>query len=148
MSPIDRRRFLRLLGGAAAAAMLGLAGCSRDQQGTTIAPAASSTVPEPTTATTTTTTTPPPARTPAGTLDALHAVGQAYLLAQSTERSVDALATALGLDPGNLAGLRSRLPEFAATIRDDFAADRAVTADGWRLAVTEGRVAALLFLSE
>lgn len=150
---IDRRRFIRSASATLGFALLWLAGCGRDSSApdtttTSTTPGSTTTGGGTTAGTTTTTEGPTWPRVPAGGLDPLHAVGQAYLTANPGEGSAETLAGHLGIASDGIPGLRGRLGEFATTARDDLGGGRVVTADGWLISVTEGRLCALLMLTE
>lgn len=149
---IDRRQFIRSASATIGFTLLWLAGCGRsssapDTTATSTTPA-STTTGGGTTAGTTTTAGHTWPRTPAGSLDPLHAVGQAYLTAVPGEGSTETLAGHLGIASEGIPGLRGRFGEFATTARDDLGGGRVVTADGWLISITEGRLCALLMLTE
>lgn len=149
---IDRRQFIRSASATIGFTLLWLAGCGRsssapDTTATSTTPA-STTTGGGTTAGTTTTEGPTWRRVPAGGLDPLHAVGQAYLTAVPGEGSTETLAGHLGIASEGIPGLRERLGGFATAARDDLGSGRVVTADGWLISITEGRLCALILLTE
>ena len=76
-------------------------------------------------------------------LPSARAIGAAYLRSRPAN-GLDAAALAAALPAGKtVAELRSAI---AASVRDDFAASRVVTVDGWMLAITEARLCALAYL--
>ena len=85
----------------------------------------------------------PERRSAVGGLHEVYRVGERFLAAYPEERSLETLVDALGTPADDelawLAGLRDQ-------ITDDFADGLTVDVDGWRLARTEARAAALLAL--
>jgi hypothetical protein len=77
--------------------------------------------------------------------DRVRELGAHYRAATPSENSADALRAALSTD-SSLQKPTSKNGSFDAQIRDDFAAGRTVTVDGWVLSVTEARQAALFSL--
>jgi hypothetical protein len=73
-------------------------------------------------------------------LPSARAIGAAYLREHPADAEM--LAADFPTAP-SAADLRSTV---AARIRDDFAASRMVTVDGWMLAITEARLCALTYL--
>jgi hypothetical protein len=74
--------------------------------------------------------------------DLLAVLGRAYLKIAANEASVDSLFERVpGLSRRRPAA--EQLPELQARITSDFARQRTVSIDGWRLARTEARIAAL-----
>ena len=85
----------------------------------------------------------PPRRSDMGGLAELRRIGERYLAAHPEERSRALLVADVG--PVGDDGLAS-FARLRDRVRDDFAARRTVTVDGWLLARTEARAAALLAL--
>ena len=141
--PVSRRDALRLgSGGALALVIGGGAGWldRRDAATTQVAPDVDS--PATTTSTTSTTTTAAPVVIPAlpNAIDpAIIALGERVIAATGEDDLAALLATLPGAsdDP---------LVDAAALVRDDFAAGRTVDVDGWVLAVSEARAAAVVAL--
>jgi hypothetical protein len=79
---------------------------------------------------------------PTGSLEGVHALGRAYLREHPEEADADRLAADLGIEG------RPDLPQLAERVAAEFAAGDVVAVDGWRLAVSEARAAALMFLTE
>ncbi|MSO79490.1 MAG: hypothetical protein EXQ79_07760 [Acidimicrobiia bacterium] len=119
-SRFSRRRFLGVTGGAAAAVALGVPG-ELSWPGAVAA------------------------ATPGS--DPLARLGRAYLSIAPDEGSVDTLFD-------RVPGLRrnrpviEQLPDLQSRVASDFARQRTVSIDGWRLARTEARVAALHALGQ
>jgi hypothetical protein len=79
-------------------------------------------------------------------MEPLHAIGHAWFAAHPEDGDADDLAEALGVT--SVTDIRSQLSDLAPRIRDDFAAGRTVSLDGWRLAETEVRLATLVWFLE
>lgn len=88
----------------------------------------------------------PVERGPVGHMEPLHAIGHAWFAAHPEDGDAHDLAAALGVT--STADIRSQLSDLAPRIRDDFAAGRTVSLDGWRLAETEVRLATLVWFLE
>lgn len=118
--PLDRRRFLGLVGAAVGVAVVPLPGCAGDDDGAG---------PAPTTPT-----------TPAGSpLRRSLAVLAAAVRAAAPElEPLDLEQVALG---GSDDVLAAAVVELAPAMRDDFARGAVVDAGGWRLSETEARLA-------
>jgi hypothetical protein len=82
------------------------------------------------------------AATPASTRDPLASLGRAYLSLTPDEVSVDTLFDRVP-SLSRARAVVEQLPELQAAVTSDFAHERTVSIDGWRLARTEARVAAL-----
>lgn len=76
---------------------------------------------------------------------AVAAVGRRYREDVPEEDDRAVLLDALGLGRGEVTGLDD-LPDLAQAVTADFAAGRTVSVDGWVLALTEARAAALVSL--
>ena len=155
---ITRRTFLRRAGFALGA--LVVAGCSSTESAPPepVPPTGTAdTTPTGTAATTVAPPEPPEAPPeappvdvtgpPTGSLDPVLAAGRAFLRAHPEEAQREALAGALGIEAG-ARDVRAVLGRIGDAVRADFGAGRIVAVDGWRLALTEARAAALVFLVE
>lgn len=119
-SRFSRRRFLGVTGGAAAAVALGVPGDLTWGSGAWGGTAAGVATPR----------------------DPLTRLGRAYLALTPDEDSVDTLFDRVpGLDRQQ--PVVAQLPALQSTVTADFARQRTVSIDGWCLARTEARVAAL-----
>lgn len=80
-----------------------------------------------------------------GSADLVRALGRQYLTLAPAEHAIARLAHAILPDASALRPDQVR-PALAVRVRDDFAAARTVTVQGWILSVTEARQCALFAL--
>jgi hypothetical protein len=123
---INRRAAIGIIGGAAAAAALGLAYVAKERADDEPAP--------------------PPVAADTSSTGGIPAIGEAYLAATPDEQSQPELLAALGLPDEVADDPEAQLSVLAEQIHTDFAAATVVQLDGWALSVTEARLAALIAL--